>query len=147
MKFNKFSRSASPVLRKSELAAIHIAKADVGMAQDTYRTLLRTQFGVDSAADLDDDGRARLLDHFAKLGFVSKARQKNAAKGAMRAAEGRDALLSKIDAQLSAQGRTRAYIEPGMVRRICKVDALAFCTADHLRKLVAALAYDASRKQ
>lgn len=140
-----FTRAASPTLRKMQLAAIHIGKAHIGMADDTYRSLLKVQFNVASAADLDDAGRARLLDHFAKLGFMSNARAKKAAKGAMRAAPSRAALLSKIDALLLAHGRDRSYIEPGMVKRICKVDSLAFCAPEALRKLIAALEYDARR--
>jgi phage gp16-like protein len=140
-----FARAASPALRKMQLAAIHIGKAQIGMAEDTYRSLLKTQFNVASAADLDDAGRARLLDHFAKLGFVSNARAKKAATGPMRTAPSREPLLSKIDALLFARGRDRSYIEPGMVKRICKVDSLAFCSPEASRKLVAALEYDARR--
>lgn len=137
----KFTRPVSPALRKMQLAA----KTQISMADDTYRALLLEQFNVRSSADLDDAGRARLLDHFAKLGFVSKARTKLAAKGAMRSTPSREALLSKIDALLLSRGRDRSYIEPGMVKRICKVDSLAFCEPEALRKLVAALEYDARR--
>jgi phage gp16-like protein len=65
----------------------------------------------------------------------------------MSAASSRTALLSKIDALLLAHGRDRSYIEPGMVKRICKVDCLTFCTPKQLRKLVAALAIDSGRQK
>lgn len=133
-------------VRDRQLATIHIAKAQVGMAEDTYRQLLRDKFSVASSADLNQLQRAQLLDHFAKLGFVSTGRERLAAKGPMRVADDRQALMGKIDALLLSQGRTRAYIETGMVKRICKVDALAFCTPEQLQKLIAALTYDANRR-
>lgn len=142
----KYTRPASPALRKSQIAAIHVAKAEVGMAEDAYRDLLRDKFNVASSTQLDDAGRSRLLDHFSKLGFVSTSRQKRVAKGTMHAAVPRAALLSKIDALLLSRGRDRRYIEPALVKRICKLDSLNFCDAEQLRKLVAALEYDARRQ-
>ena len=53
--------------RNAELAAIHIAKAEAGMADDSYRDMLWTICRVRSAADLDYAGRRRVLDHLRKL--------------------------------------------------------------------------------
>lgn len=133
--------------RKAEIKLIQIAKSRLNMDEDVYRRLLREIGGVDSSTKLDAAGRGRLLDRFARLGFVSTARAKRAAKGSMNAAPDRAALLGKIDALLLSQGRDRTYIEPGMVKRICKVDSLAFCNAEQLGKLVAALQYDKKRNE
>lgn len=131
--------------RQQEIRLIQIAKRQLNMDDDVYRGLLQEIGGVDSSTKLDAAGRGRLLDRFARLGFVSKARAKRAAKGSMNAAPDRAGLLDKIDALLMSQGRDRSYIEPGMVKRICKVDSLAFCTPEKLVKLVAALQYDKRR--
>lgn len=131
--------------RKNEIRLIQIAKRQLNMDEDVYRGLLQEIGGVDSSTKLDAAGRGRLLDRFDRLGFVSTARAKRAAKGSMAAAPDRAALLGKIDALLLSQGRDRSYIEPGMVKRICKVDSLNFCTPEQLRRLVAALNYDAGR--
>ena len=53
--------------RNAELAAIHIAKAEAGMADDSYRDMLWTLCRVRSAADLDYAGRHRVLDHLRKI--------------------------------------------------------------------------------
>lgn len=53
--------------RTAELAAIHIAKAEIGMADDSYRDMLWMLARVRSAADLDYAGRHRVLDHLRKL--------------------------------------------------------------------------------
>ena len=50
--------------RKSDLAAIHIAKARLGLDDDSYRDLVATVCaGVRSSAQLDYTGRKRLLSH------------------------------------------------------------------------------------
>lgn len=131
--------------RQKEIRLIQIAKRQLNMDEDVYRGLLQEIGGVDSSTKLDVAGRGRLMDRFARLGFVSTARAKRSAKGSMNVAPDRVALLGKIDALLLSQGRDRRYIEPGLVQRICKVDALAFCDAEQLRKLVAALEYDKRR--
>ncbi len=50
--------------RRNDLAAIHIAKAQLGLSDDEYRDLLSTVCpGIRSAADLDVSGRRRFLAH------------------------------------------------------------------------------------
>lgn len=50
--------------RKGDLAAIHIAKAQLGLHDDEYRDLMATVCnGVRSAGDLDWTGRRRFLAH------------------------------------------------------------------------------------
>lgn len=72
---------AVPDQRKRELAQIHIAKAQLDMAEDTYRDLLFSLARVRSAADLDQIGRTRVLEHFKKFGWKPQApRQGNASK-------------------------------------------------------------------
>lgn len=65
--------------RRSELAKIHIAKAQLGLDDDTYHDILWTLSRVKSSADLDSQGRFKLLAHFRSLGWKSsrKKRGKN----------------------------------------------------------------------
>lgn len=55
--------------RNNGLAQIHIAKAQLGMADDTYRQVLWAVARVHSAKDLDHAGRQRVLDHFKRCGW------------------------------------------------------------------------------
>ncbi len=86
-----------------------------------------------------------MLGHLQKCGFKPLAPKTRSASA------DRAALVRKLGAQLKAAGRDWAYLEraaegrTSMVRRICGVDAISFCDAPMLRKLVAALAYDAKR--
>jgi len=52
--------------RKADLAAIHIAAAQLGMDDDEYRDLLSTLCQVRSSGQLDRAGRKRFIDHLAK---------------------------------------------------------------------------------
>lgn len=51
--------------RKGDLAAIHVAKKNLGWDDDTYRDILWTVCHVRSSADLDFAGRRRFLAHLA----------------------------------------------------------------------------------
>lgn len=53
-----------PAARNNDLAAIHIAKAALGLSEDEYRDIIATVCqGVRSAAALDHANRKRLRDH------------------------------------------------------------------------------------
>lgn len=50
--------------RNNDLAAIHVAKAKLGLTEDEYRDIMSTVCaGVRSAAELDFTGRKRFLAH------------------------------------------------------------------------------------
>lgn len=68
-------RRSPEARRKSELGKIHLAKKQLGMDDDTYRAMLHQVGGVDSAAALDDRGRAKVLDHLRKAGFKATPRK------------------------------------------------------------------------
>lgn len=138
---------AQDTTRAKQIRLIQIARRQLDMAEDVYRGLLREIGGVESSTALDARGRARLLDHFARLGFESTKRQQLGSQAKAAPAAERERLLAKIDALLLAQGRDRRYIEAGMVKRICKVDSLAFCAPEQLTKLIAALVYDQRRRE
>ncbi len=131
-------------LRKSELAQIHIAKTQLALADDEYRNLLIQVTGKTSSKDLTWQQRKALLDHFKKLGFKVKASKAGRAKPVV--SQDRTSLINKIEAQLAEAGLPWAYAD-GMAKRICKVDSINFCTPEHLSKVIAALNYDAKRRE
>ena len=61
-----------PKLRNKDLAKIHIAKKQLGMDEDTYREMLRNIADVESATDLTDQGRFKVLRHLHQIGFKSR---------------------------------------------------------------------------
>lgn len=62
--------------RTAQLAAIHVAKRDLGLDDEEYRDILFTVARVRSASDLDAAGRAMVLDHFRSRGALGGKAQK-----------------------------------------------------------------------
>lgn len=132
--------------KRRELAMIHIAKKQLRMDDETYRTMLFTIARVRSAADLDFTGRKRVLEHLKSRGFTSRPgktprpdRPKN-----MNDAD-RGPSLKKIEAMLAEAGRPWAYAD-GMAKRMFHVEKVAWCNVDQLHSIVAALVYDQQRR-
>lgn len=128
-----------PDKRAADLAAIHLAKKQLGLDDETYRAMLRDVCGVASAAELDAAGRRKFLAHLATKGFQRKPTRRPAP------APERQALIKKIRAMLIEADRPDAYAD-GMAKRMCKVDRMEWCTPDQLGKIVAALVYDFKRR-
>jgi hypothetical protein len=53
---------------------IHIAKAQLGLSDDIYRTLLRNRCGVESSRDLTYSQAHGLIEHLKRLGFRIRAK-------------------------------------------------------------------------
>ena len=127
----------------SSLAKIHIAKAQLGLDEDTYRALLARVAGVRSAKELSPRQIGAVLAEFQRLGWTPRPAKK-AGRNALKPAAERKALVGKIEAQLADAGRPWAYAD-AMALRMFKVERVEWCDTDQLRRLVAALAYDAKR--
>jgi phage gp16-like protein len=72
--------------RKADLAAIHIAKKQLGWDDDFYRDILWTVCRVKSSGELDITGRKRFLEHLRQCGFVNA--QKRRGSGRRKAVSG-----------------------------------------------------------
>lgn len=59
--------------RKDELALIHIAKAELGLDDGTYRDLLDAWTGEVSAGDMSEGQRHTAIENFKKMGFVPES--------------------------------------------------------------------------
>ncbi|TBV12774.1 gp16 family protein [Stutzerimonas kirkiae] len=126
------------------LAKIHIAKAQLGLDDETYRALLARVAGVHSAKELTPRQVGAVLAEFQRLGFEPKPATKRAGRNKPNAATERKALVGKIEAQLAEAGRVWAYVD-AMALRMFQVERVEWCDTDQLRRLIAALAYDAKR--
>jgi len=129
--------------RRKELAMIHLAKKELGLDDDLYRAVLHQVCGAESAGDLDDKGRRKLLVYFREKGWGRQDHNNGKPHNFNEAA--RKKLMSKIEAMLADSHRPWSYAN-AMAKRICKVDRLAFCTPAQLGKIIAALTYDAKRR-
>jgi phage gp16-like protein len=144
-------RVMPPDTRNRELAQIHIAKAQLGMADDTYRALLWTLGRVRSAAALDYAGRQRVLDHMRACGFKARPPKPERPKDPAwawvnNAAPDRQAMLRKIAVMLQAAGREKSYVD-GIARQMFRAERIEFCAPDQLHRIVAALEVDRRRRE
>jgi phage gp16-like protein len=146
------ARKVDDQVRRAELAAIHVAKRQLSLDDVTYRTMLFTLTRKRSAGDLDHAERQAVIEHLRKRGFVRED-----VKAAARADHGRPhgtkpsvpadriALVNKIEALLADAARPWNYVR-SMASRMFGLQ-LEWCSADQLRRLVAALEYDRQRRE
>ena len=125
------------------LAKIHIAKQQLGLDDDTYRELLFRIARVRSAKDLDKRQTNAVLAEFERLGFKPKSTKKTS-RATPKPAPDRTAQVAKIEAFLAEANRPWSYAD-AMALRMFKVERVEWCDADQLRRLIAALTYDAKR--
>lgn len=128
----------------SSLAKIHIAKAQLGMDDETYRAILARVAGVRSAKDLSPRQIGAVIAEFVRLGWVPTVAKK-AGRKKPNAADARKPLMGKIEAFLAEANRPWAYAD-AMALRMFKVERVEWCDAGQLQPLVAALTYDAKRQ-
>lgn len=121
-------------LGAAQLALIHVAKSKVGMADEEYRDLLGS-FGVTSSKDLKRMDLDRIMAHFEKLGFTPRKPYQSS----------REKLKKKIKALLTVQDLPDSYAD-ALSKRMFGRERTAWCTAEQLRKIVAALTYHQQRK-
>jgi len=129
--------------RNLQLSKIHIAKKDLGLDDETYRSLLGRVAGVRSAKDLNPRQIGSVLAEFARLGWESTPARKHGRK-APKTALDRAKLVGKIEAFLAEAKRSWAYAD-GMAMRMFKVERVEWLDPGQLQKMVAALTYDARR--
>ncbi len=141
--------TASPDTRRRELAQIHIAKAQIGLDDETYRAMLWTVARVRSAADLDYAGRKAVLDHMKARGFEVRAPKEKRPSDwdwVNNAAADRQAMLRKIAVMLKDADRQKAYVD-AIAKQMFGVDLVEFCKPDQLRRIVGALEFDRRRRE
>lgn len=135
---------SAETLRRGDLARIHLAKKEIGLDDDAYRELLKGVTGKTSAADLNSAQRFQVLLAMGKLG--AKVSPKAFPGRPFQPAPDKAALIKKIEAQLAEAKRPWSYAH-AMALRMFKVNQVQECDADQLRRVVAALTYDAKRHE
>ena len=131
--------------RNGLLATIHIAKKELGLEDGTYRDILEGVLGVRSLTGVKDRQKlTRVIMHLRACGWED-SRPQAARHTPPRPIEGCEALMGKIGAYLAEAKRPWSYAT-ALSKRLCKIDALEWCKAEDLAKIVAALDYDAKRR-
>lgn len=135
-----------PDRRRRDMAYIHLAKKQLGMDDGTYRDMLWAVARVRSAADLDFTGLQRVRAHLERCGFKpAPAKRPRPGRPSNIDSADRGPLLRKVEALLADAGREWAYAD-GIAKRMFHVERTQFCVPEQLRKLIAALTYDQTRR-
>ena len=127
----------SEILRRNELAQIHIAKKELALDDETYRSMLWTVARVNSAGDLDFHARKRVLEHLKSRGWKNKSARKAKTTRPM-ASDPQSKMIRALWLDLHAAGAIADPSEAALasyVKRITKVAALQWLTA-HQASLV-----------
>ncbi len=122
--------------KQSLLAKVHIAKKDMGLDEETYRSILERVTGHRSAGACAVHELTRVVDELRRLGWAPVTKP--------APPKGKAALMGKITALLAEARRPDSYAE-AMASRMYKRDALTFCTPKELQGVIAALSRDARR--
>jgi phage gp16-like protein len=122
--------------RRKDLAAIHAAKRDLALDDDSYRDLLWSVARVRSAGDLDQAGRNKVLDHLRACGWKPMAKN-NEWAFIDTAARDRQPLLRKICAVCRNMKVGKAYAE-GVALRQHGIERKLEMMAEHELWMVAA---------
>lgn len=152
---------ADPEKRRKLLAKVHIAAKELGLTEEQYRDGLRLNFGVESAGDMSIKQLERLLDFYKEKGWKQKPGRGSARQQRehipdkhgkpRRPALDKQGLLKKIEALLADKGRREQKEIPwsyasAILEKQSGIKRLEWATPEQLRKVVAALMYDAKRK-
>lgn len=68
---NRSGWGSWPSLPPDKIKLVHVAKRQVGMAEEVYRAMLRELASVDSSKQLDPAGFKAVMNRFKALGFVN----------------------------------------------------------------------------
>lgn len=119
---------------------IHVARRDLVMDDDTYRTILRDRFQVASSKDLPLAGLNDLLAHLKACGFkVKMTSPRKLPTPHKPLARSKQEIEAKIAVQLKALGKPWQYAH-AVARRIHPaVSAFEFLTAAQLGDVSSAL--------
>lgn len=136
--------------RNRELAAIHVlASKRLRLDRDTYVALLQRVGNVSSSADLDQRGRAKVLDELRRLAGEGQQQMRNAVNLPDAPQNVRTeiaGMVAKVGAILAELDKSWNYAH-GTAKRMFRVQRVEWLRADQLHKLVAALSYSQKRQR
>lgn len=131
--------------KRQRLALIHIAKEQLGLADEEYRSLLLKVAGVGSAKEIDSDGQFKaLMVAFKDLGFKDKKAQdvdfknKRSGGGAGRITSRQEYYIRGLWNLCMEKSRSDESLD-AFVKRVTGVPFLHWITVQDASKVIVAL--------
>lgn len=135
------TKTTAQVKRKQLMAQIHIAKKDLGLDDESYRSILLRVARQESCKEMTTMQLVDVIKEMKRLGFQVKstARSKASYGKKPNAVQSKQALMNKIEAMLADMNLNWNYAH-AMARKMFGVDQVHWLDDDHLYKLTQALA-------
>ena len=129
--------------KRKQIQLIHIAKHQLRIDDDTYRTMLRAISGepVTSSTQLSAAGLEKILRHLKKQGFKTRS-----AGGRPTPSAKKDRMIRKIQAQLISMGNLPDSYADGIADHMFSIHRYHWCNEQQLHKIIAALTYQQRRQ-
>jgi len=120
-----------------EKALLHVAKAQLGMDEDTYREML-AGFGVSSSVDLTHTQFDEIMQRIEAAGFIPMKASSRKPGMYISAAEDRAPMLAKCGRILGELGMSWAYAD-GISKQMFGIRRVRWCRPEQLRAVLVAL--------
>ena len=106
------------MISNAQKTLLHVAKAQLQLADEDYRAVLQAEAGVSSSNDLDNGGLDRVLRRLGKLGFTNTAhRPRRKPQPAGLVTPEQQQLICDLYEQLGWSDVAR---QMGFAKRVCK---------------------------
>lgn len=129
--------------RRRDLAAIHAGAKQLNMDEDTRRDLIERITGQRSAGDLDDAGRARVIEEMKRLGALPPIKRQ---RGKPKNIDTRP-MLARIEQLLTAMQLPWGYADR-LAQHMYRIERCAWLkTTAQLQGVIAALYAEQKRRQ
>ncbi len=135
---------AEKLIGKRQKALLHVARSKLGMTEEEYRGLLRS-VGASSSSELSYRTFDELMDKLRAAGFRPVHRTAKKSGMHLDSAEGKQPMLSKIEAILADLNMPWSYADK-VAKKMFAVDRLRWCTQEQTWKVLQALIIFQNRK-
>ena len=132
-------------LSRKQSALIHIAKKQLGLTDEQYRTILRVYTGFESSKHLDQRDFEAVMQHMAALGFRSDFTKSFYGQRPGMASPRQVALIRKLWGEYTGDKGDDSSLGKWLTRTF-KVSSLRFVTHEQAPKAIAALKAMAAKK-
>lgn len=133
------SASHSPErINDRKVRIIHVARRQLHLSEEDYRSILNLFGGVQHAAELTNGGFTAVMGRFTALGFQSTSPRRPLSQRRGMASSGQTSLIRQLWAEFTGETGTEADLGKWLERQF-GVSALRFVAADLAPKVIAAL--------
>ncbi len=138
--------SKSGGISKKQIALIHVAKRDLGLTDDEYRSVLALYGDCESAAELDFIGFSSVMKYFTACGFRSSWTKRTYGSRPGMATPAQVDLIRSLWCEYVGKVDANDAGLNNWLEKHHKVTALRFVSSEKASKVIYALKKMASRK-